>query len=121
MSLLRRLQISTAALRPRPARRSVTAFTLAPDIAPVTGPGRVMVMGYLLCNVILLASYTANLAAYLSAESKPTYFVESLSDIGGPGAPVQYGEVCIQVIDSSIEAGPPLPARSAESSPGTHP
>ena len=79
-----------------------TTFTLAPAVSPTTMPGKILVMGYMLCNFLIIAVYTAVLASYLTVQHvTPTQF-DSLSQLG-PGKMVDYNQICIPFLGSSID------------------
>ena len=82
---------------------SATSFTLAGnEVTPATTPGKLLSVGYLFCNVILLASYTANLVTHLSRPTAATVAVQGLDGVG-LNKPIRFDEVCLASTGATIE------------------
>ena len=65
--------------------------------------GMVLTAGYLVSNLILVSSFTAQLAAYLARTVEPEQPIASLGDIG-PSSAVDHNQVCLSGVGGSVEA-----------------
>ena len=50
---------------------ALTAFVRTPQISPVTVAGKILISGYMFSNFIIIAAYTATLAAHLTIKRIP--------------------------------------------------
>ena len=71
----------------------------------MTTAGRVLAMGFMLSNFVILATYTAALAAHLTIQRMPEATITGMESIGAPGSgkPIEYHEVCLATIGGSVE------------------
>jgi hypothetical protein len=60
-------------------------------VSPLSATGRIARLGYAFFLLIIIASYTANLASYLMILQQPTYKFMSLQDVSAKG-----GTVCVK-------------------------
>eukprot|EP00041_Stephanoeca_diplocostata_P039499 m.1633213 g.1633213 ORF g.1633213 m.1633213 type:complete len:948 (-) comp25406_c0_seq26:7750-10593(-) len=79
---------------------SITALAHSTDLAPITIPGKMLSMTYLIVNLIFVASYTANLAAFLTAQNEDTQIWQGLDDIG---TTFPFDSICLPNLGGSYE------------------
>ena len=85
---------------------ALTAFVRTPQISPVTVAGKILISGYMFSNFIIIAAYTATLAAHLTIKRIPKLDITGSESIGSPGSgkPISFDQVCLQSIGGSIDA-----------------
>ena len=79
----------------------LTSFGLSMDIPPVTRAGKIFAVGFMFCNVLILAIYTSVLASYFTVKRIPNAEFGGIDDVGK--GQLKYRDICLASSGGSIQ------------------